>query len=189
VRDVIDAAILGVHERAGRARLTLDIAIAEDVDDNHTFEADEDRVRQVLYNLLSNAVGFSKLGDTIRISSWRDGGQVLFSVEDQGAGIPKDQHGRIFERFESQARGSKHRGTGLGLSIVKSLVELHGGTIDLTSEPGQGTKVTVSYPAHRDQAVPAGQTQTAAETAGPPPAPKVPQKTRQKPVGDKRQLA
>jgi signal transduction histidine kinase len=147
VRDVIDAAIRGIHERAGRARLTLDIAIAEDVDDANTFEADEHRVRQVLYNLLSNAVGFSKTGDTIRISSWRDGGQVVFSVEDQGAGIPKDEQERIFQRFESQARGSKHRGTGLGLSIVKSLVELHGGTVDLKSEPGQGTTVTVSYPA------------------------------------------
>jgi signal transduction histidine kinase len=147
VRKVIDAAILGIHERAGRARLTLDIAIADNVDETHTFEADEDRVRQVLYNLLSNAVGFSTIGGTIRISSWRTDDQVLFSVEDQGAGIPKEQQGRIFERFESQARGSKHRGTGLGLSIVKSLVELHGGTIELTSEAGKGTLVTVSYPA------------------------------------------
>jgi signal transduction histidine kinase len=146
VRDLIDSAIVGIHERAGRARLTLDIAIAADVDDGHTFQADEDRVRQVLYHLLSNAVGFSKLGDTIRISSWRDQHAVMFSVQDQGAGIPDDQKARIFERFESQARGSKHRGTGLGLSIVKSLVELHGGSIDLTSELGRGTTVTVTLP-------------------------------------------
>jgi signal transduction histidine kinase len=145
-REVIDAAIIGIHERAGRARLTLDIAIADDVDDEHTFEADEDRVRQVLYHLLSNAVGFSKVGDTIKISSWRDAQAVMFSVEDQGAGIPVDQQTRIFERFESQARGSKHRGTGLGLSIVKSLVELHGGSIDLSSELGRGTTVTVAFP-------------------------------------------
>ena len=146
-RDIIDAAIVGIHERAGRARLTLDIAIADNVDAEHTFEADEDRVRQVLYHLLSNAVGFSRLGDTIRISCWRDAAIVKFSVEDQGSGIPKDQQSLVFERFESQARGSKHRGTGLGLSIVKSLMELHGGSIDLTSEPGRGTTVTVAFPA------------------------------------------
>jgi signal transduction histidine kinase len=183
VRNVIDAAILGVHERAGRARLTLDIAIAEDVDDDNTFDADEDRVRQVLYNLLSNAVGFSGTGDTIRISSWRDADRVLFSVEDQGAGIPKDQQGRIFERFESQARGSKHRGTGLGLSIVKSLVELHGGTIDLASEAGQGTKVTVAYPAahKRTGSVPLEKPQSLPQK----PKQTAPQKT----VGGKRQRA
>jgi signal transduction histidine kinase len=146
-RDIIDAAIVGIHERAGRARLTLDIAIADNVDGTQTFEADEDRVRQVLYHLLSNAVGFSKLGDTIRISCWRDAESVKFSVEDQGSGIPKDQQSLVFERFESQARGSKHRGAGLGLSIVKSLVELHGGSIELTSEPGRGTTVTVAFPA------------------------------------------
>jgi signal transduction histidine kinase len=149
VRDSIDAAILGIHERAGRARLTLDIAISADVDDGNSFDADEDRVRQVLYNLLSNAVGFSKLGDTIRISSWRDDNGVMFSVEDQGSGIPEDQQSLIFERFESHARGSKHRGTGLGLSIVKSLMELHGGTVALKSEPGNGTTVTVAFPAIR----------------------------------------
>ena len=147
VRDIIDAAIVGIHERAGRARLTLDIAIADDVGGDHTFQADEDRVRQVLYHLLSNAVGFSKVGDTIHISSWRADGNVLFAVEDKGSGIPKDQQGRVFERFESQARGSQHRGTGLGLSIVRSLVELHGGSITLSSEPGQGTTVTVALPA------------------------------------------
>jgi signal transduction histidine kinase len=146
VRDVIDAAILGVHERAGRARLTLDIAISEEVDDANTFEADEDRVRQVLYNLLSNAVGFSSTGGTVRISSWAEHGRVVFTVEDEGTGIPKDEQDKIFERFESHARGSKHRGTGLGLSVVKSLVELHGGSVGLQSSPGEGTKVKVSFP-------------------------------------------
>jgi signal transduction histidine kinase len=171
IRDVIDAAILGVHERAGRARLTLDIAIADDVDSTNSFTGDEDRVRQVLYNLLSNAVGFSKMGDTVRISSWRERDQVLFMVADQGVGIPKDQQERVFKRFESQARGSKHRGTGLGLSIVKSLVELHGGTIELQSEPGHGTSVTVAFPS----------TQPLAAIAVEPPAVTGPEITSAKP--------
>jgi signal transduction histidine kinase len=143
VRSILDAAILGVRERASRARLTLDIAIA---DDALIFTADESRVRQVIYNVLSNAVGFSKPGDTIKISCWREDGMMVFSVEDQGVGIPKDQLGRVFERFESRSHGSKHRGAGLGLSVAKSLVEAHGGNLALDSEPGRGTRVTVRFP-------------------------------------------
>ncbi len=143
VRGVIDAAILGVREAAQRARLSLQIVVAEDV---KQFVADEARVRQILYNLLSNAVGFSKAGDAIRVDCWREQGMIAFSVEDQGVGIPKDQQWRVFERFESRSQGSGHRGAGLGLSIVKSLVELHGGTVSLESEPGRGTRVTVRLP-------------------------------------------
>jgi signal transduction histidine kinase len=140
---VVDTAVLGVRDRANRARLNLVIRIAEDADD---FIADEARVRQVLYNLLSNAIGFSKPADTISISAWRDSGMMAFAVEDNGVGIPKDQQQRVLERFESHSQGSKHRGAGLGLSIVKSLVELHGGSMSLQSEPLRGTRVTVRFP-------------------------------------------
>jgi signal transduction histidine kinase len=100
----------------------------------------------VLYNLLSNAIGFSKPGDTVTVSAWREAGMMAFAVEDQGLGIPKEEQRRVFERFESRTQGSKHRGAGLGLSIVKSLVELHGGVMALESEPGRGTRVTVRFP-------------------------------------------
>jgi signal transduction histidine kinase len=143
VRKVIDAAILGICESALRSRLTLHIAVADDATE---FIADEARVRQILYNLLSNAVGFSKPGDIVRISCRREDGMMVFTVEDQGIGIPKDQQWRVFERFESRSHGSGHRGAGLGLSIVKALVELHGGTVSLESEPGLGTRVTVRLP-------------------------------------------
>lgn len=143
VRALIDLAINGVRERAARARLTLDIAVA---DDATTFIADPHRARQVLQNLLSNAVGFSKPEGVIHLSCWREGEAMVFSVEDEGVGIPKDQQRRIFERFESMSQGGKHRGAGLGLSIVKSLVDLHGGSMELVSEPGRGTKVTVRFP-------------------------------------------
>lgn len=143
VKQLIDTAVMDVRERAMRARLTIDIAIADDAD---TFVADEGRMRQVLYNLLSNAIGFSKNEDTVRISAWREGTLIVFTVEDQGVGIPRDQLSRIFDRFESRSQGSKHRGAGLGLSIVKSLVELHGGTMAVDSEPGRGTRVVVKLP-------------------------------------------
>ena len=143
VRSIIDAAILGIRERAVRTRLTIDIAVADDVTE---FMADEARMRQVLYNLLSNAVGFSKSGDTVHLTCWREAGQIVFTVEDKGVGIPKDQIGRVFQRFESRSQGGKHRGAGLGLSIVKSLVELHGGAIAIDSEENRGTRVTIRLP-------------------------------------------
>ena len=143
VRTVIDAAILGIRERAVRARLTIDIAVADNVTE---FMADEARVRQVLYNLLSNAVGFSKTNGTVQLTCWREAGDVIFSVEDQGVGIPQDQLDNAFKRFESRSQGSRHRGAGLGLSIVKSLVELHGGSVEISSEESRGTRVTVRIP-------------------------------------------
>lgn len=143
VAGLVDSAVLGVRDRAARARLNLDIRIA---DDTLEFIADEARVRQVLYNLLSNAIGFSNVGDSVVISVWREAGMMAFAVEDQGVGIPKEDQNRVFERFESRSQGSKHRGAGLGLSIVKSLVELHGGVMSLESEQGRGTRVTVLFP-------------------------------------------
>ena len=143
VRTMIDSAILGIRERAIRSRLTIQIAVADNVSE---FMADEARMRQVLYNLLSNAVGFSKAGDTVQLTCWRERAEVIFSVEDRGVGIPKDQLDRVFQRFESRSQGSKHRGAGLGLSIVKSLVELHGGSVDIKSEETRGTTVTVRIP-------------------------------------------
>lgn len=149
VREVVDSAIEAVEDRAARAHLTLDVAIADDVT---VFSADKARLRQVLYNLLSNAVGFSLEGQTVYFSCWHENGQMVFRIEDSGVGIPLDAQERIFERFESDGRGLKHRGAGLGLSIVKSLVTLHGGTMRLVSAPGEGTRVTVCLP----EAAPAG---------------------------------
>jgi signal transduction histidine kinase len=158
VRTIIDAAILGIRERAVRNRLTIEIAVADEVTE---FMADEARMRQVLYNLLSNAVGFSKMDGTVQLACWSEGGNVIFRVDDDGVGIPKDQLSRIFERFESRSHGSDHRGAGLGLSIVKSLVELHGGTIEVSSEENRGTRVTIRIPER-----PVGATDESAWLAG-----------------------
>ena len=143
VRKVVEAAVLGVRERANRSNLKIDVRISDDAD---AFVADEARVRQILYNLLSNALGFSNAGEAVRIGCWRESGMIAFAIEDTGPGIPKEQQARVFERFESRSLGSGHRGAGLGLAIVKSLVELHGGNLALDSEPGRGTRVTVRLP-------------------------------------------
>ncbi|MEL6375060.1 MAG: ATP-binding protein, partial [Pseudomonadota bacterium] len=143
VNAVVEAAVLGVRERAMRSRIQLDIAIAPGI---ATFQGDENRVRQILYNLLSNAIGFSKAGSAVRLHVSADDAMIHFRVCDNGVGIPKDQQARVFERFESRSHGSNHRGAGLGLSVVKSLVELHGGTMTLQSEPGEGTSITAHLP-------------------------------------------
>ncbi|MEO0670702.1 MAG: ATP-binding protein [Pseudomonadota bacterium] len=147
---LIAAALDTVRDRAARMRVTLDVGLGDDVG---TLEADEGRLRQVLFNLLSNAIGFSNAGDTVELSCWRDEDWVVFQIADQGIGISDDEQPNIFERFVSRSQGSKHRGAGLGLSIVKSLVELHGGTITLTSAQGVGTRVTFRLPARAERSL------------------------------------
>jgi len=100
-----------------------------------------------LFNLLSNAIGFSSAGQTITVSATRRGNDVRIVVADQGRGIPAEVVEKVFERFQSHSLGSTHRGVGLGLSIVRSIVELHGGRVELDSAPGRGTRVTAVFPA------------------------------------------
>jgi signal transduction histidine kinase len=143
VRPIIEGAVLAVRDRAARTRVQLDVSIAPDVD---TILADEARLRQIFYNILSNAIGFSSAGGKVQLTSERQQGMIAFKVRDEGVGIPKGQQRAVLERFVSRSQGSKHRGAGLGLPIAKSLVELHGGRLLLESEPGVGTTVTVLLP-------------------------------------------
>jgi signal transduction histidine kinase len=113
------------------------------------FEADPQRVRQVLFHLVANAIGFSSPGQTITIHARRDTKNMVFAVSDKGRGIPVDVQARIFERFESHTEGTNHRGVGLGLSMVKAFMELHDGNVSLTSTPGEGTTVTCLFPLAR----------------------------------------
>jgi signal transduction histidine kinase len=143
VREVIEAATHGLRERLKQGVVELEITIASDVD---TLEADGRRVTQILYNLLSNAIGSSPQGETVVLSCSRDHSRLAFTVEDKGCGIPSEYQPFVFDRFESRSLGSRRRGAGLGLTLVKSLVELHGGTVALASEPGRGTWVRVLLP-------------------------------------------
>ncbi|MFC3694551.1 PAS domain-containing sensor histidine kinase [Chenggangzhangella methanolivorans] len=142
-RAAIDAAVEGVRDRLAEAGLGLEIEVAPNVG---TFEGDPKRVRQILFNLLANAIGFSKPGVAVLVSAMRENNEVVLRVADRGAGIPPERLERVFDRFESQSAGSHARGVGLGLSIVRSLVELHGGTVALQSAPGEGTVVTCRFP-------------------------------------------
>jgi signal transduction histidine kinase/class 3 adenylate cyclase/ligand-binding sensor domain-containing protein/FixJ family two-component response regulator len=109
--------------------------------------ADENRLQQILQNLVANAMKFTKEG-SVTIDAQEVEGMIIISVSDTGIGIPKEKQDLIFKEFE-QADGSIGRefgGTGLGLSISKYLVELHGGTIGVVSEPGKGSIFSFSIP-------------------------------------------
>lgn len=112
-------------------------------------EADEDRLRQILVNLLSNAINYTPEGGSISITiSENELENIVISITDTGIGIPEKDLPRIFERFYrvDKARSRSSGGTGLGLSIVKHLVELHKGTISVTSTVGNGTTFTIELP-------------------------------------------
>jgi signal transduction histidine kinase len=162
VREVLEGAELGVKERLAKSRMTLQVNIGSDLD---MVLADRQRLTQVLFHLLSNAIGFSAEGSTITLSCRREQAMVAFAVQDSGVGIPEEYQASIFGRFESRSQGSKHRGAGLGLAIVKSIVELHGGRIALRSAPGVGTTVTVLIPRAPGRKALAKPNGEAAETA------------------------
>ena len=143
IRRTMTAAAEGIRDRLVKDGIVLDITAAPDVG---SFVADERRIRQILFNLLANAVGFSPAGGTVRLTCERRAGAIVFSVTDSGPGIPPEMTDRVFDWFESQSHGSRHRGAGLGLSIVRSFVELHGGKVTLDSTIGRGTTVVCSFP-------------------------------------------
>jgi signal transduction histidine kinase len=143
IRASMDAAAEGVQDRLIKNNITLSIHAATGIG---SFRADERRLRQVLFNLLSNAVGFSPAGETITLTAERRPNAVVFSVSDRGPGIPSDAKDKVFEWFETDPRGSQHRGPGLGLALVRSFVELHGGSVSIESESGHGTTVTCAFP-------------------------------------------
>ncbi|MGU9979631.1 PAS-domain containing protein [Phreatobacter sp. HK31-P] len=145
IRGSMQAAVDAVRDRLAENQIRIEMRIAKDIG---TFRADAQRVRQVLFNLLSNAIGFSDRGGLVVLDAAREGEEIIFRVRDQGTGIAPDMVGRMFERFETRTTGTRHRGAGLGLSIVQSFVHLHRGRIDVESAPGSGTQVKVTFPAH-----------------------------------------
>ncbi|MGH6924314.1 MAG: ATP-binding protein [Propylenella sp.] len=140
---VVASAVEGLRDRLTEQRIELAIDIPKDIG---TFYVDEQRMRQILFNLVSNAVRFSNAGGHIRIAAARRESWIVFTIVDDGVGIPDDVMPAIFRPFETRATQGRRGGAGLGLSIVKSLVELHGGGVDIRSEEGKGTTATVRIP-------------------------------------------
>jgi signal transduction histidine kinase len=107
---------------------------------------DEIRIRQILYNLLSNAVNYAPDGSTIKLACRGLEIGTEFLVHDDGPGMTPEMLDTVFRRFEPRSNGGRRRGAGLGLSIVKSFVELHGGSVRIETAPDQGTTVMCLFP-------------------------------------------
>jgi PAS domain S-box-containing protein len=122
---------------------------------------DADRLQQIVWNLLANGVKFTEPGGSVTVGIMREGNFLTLTVSDTGEGIPADFMPVIFERFRQAdpSASRRHAGLGIGLSLVRQLVELHGGRIRVTSEPGKGTAFTVTFPSRPDLAPGATQAQ------------------------------
>jgi signal transduction histidine kinase len=133
-----------LRERAARGGLRLEL----DCDGVAEWVADERKVKQVVLNLVSNAVKFTPQGGAVTVSARRDNGAVEIAVGDNGVGIAPEDQARVFEEFRQVGSDylRKSEGTGLGLALAKRFVELHGGEIRLASTPGRGSTFTFTLP-------------------------------------------
>jgi two-component system cell cycle sensor histidine kinase PleC len=139
---------LAIHMVEGRAHESQIRLVADDIPDDVQIMADRRALMQILLNLMSNAVKFTKPGGTVDVRCFRELGGVAIVVADTGIGIPKEKLSLVTLPFEqvSSEFTRNHEGSGLGLAITKDLIELHGGTLDIDSEVGVGTIVTVLLP-------------------------------------------
>jgi len=148
--DLVESSAVMVRERTAKHGIELLLAVEESV----RVEADERRIRQVLYNLLSNAAKFTPDGGKITVEVKLDGEQVRVCVQDTGIGIDPTDQVRVFDEFYQAARdlGEKTPGTGLGLPLSRQLVEMHGGKLWLESEgKGRGSRFCFTLPASAGQ--------------------------------------
>lgn len=114
---------------------------------------DQEKVTRILTNLVDNALNYTPAGGTVTVHAYADDNNIYIGVADTGIGIAKEHQAKIFERFYRAESETVQlvSGTGLGLAIVKSLVEMHGGTINVESEPGKGSTFTFSIPQVKDE--------------------------------------
>ncbi len=129
---------------AAKRRQEIEVGIHDECE----MFADPLKLQQVIYNIVENAIKYTPDGGKVRVTLMRDGRDAVLKIADNGVGIPKADLPHIFERFYrvDKARTRETGGTGLGLSIVQQIVRLHGGNIDVQSEPGKGTTFTIELP-------------------------------------------
>jgi signal transduction histidine kinase len=138
VRDAVDTAAVGQDDVRVRADLGAPVPFVR---------GDRERLRQVLTNLIDNAIKYSPAGNAVDVHVAPENGFVRISVTDRGPGIPYDQQRLIFEKFgRGEVPGSSKPGTGLGLFIARSIAEAHGGTLDVRSRPDEGATFTLTLP-------------------------------------------
>jgi signal transduction histidine kinase len=144
LEEIIRSAISTVESTLNKNRVRVIRNIAPDL---AVLNTDRDKFRQIILNLLDNAAKFTECGE-IKISAAPQNGGLKLEVADTGIGIRKEDLNQVFEEFQRGGSSTikKYRGTGLGLAIVKRLVDLLGGTIDVSSKVGEGSTFTVTLP-------------------------------------------
>jgi signal transduction histidine kinase len=155
--EVLEHSVALMRERATRQGISLKLEVDPSLG---VVEADERKLKQVLFNVLTNALKFTARGGRIDVSARGDSDEVLVSVRDDGIGIAAADQARIFEEFQQVGQSQLQEGTGLGLALSRRFVELHGGRLWVQSELGKGSTFTFTLP--RTQAPNAG-----AENHGP----------------------
>ncbi|PDV97505.1 response regulator [Candidatus Chloroploca asiatica] len=147
VSDICEASMVFVKELANKKHIQLQMQINEP---QAQVEADPKRLKQILVNLLSNAVKFTSSGGRVSllVEALADEGVIRFAVEDTGIGMAPEGANQLFKPFIQldSSLSRQHEGTGLGLALVRRLVELHGGSVSVTSELGKGSCFTVALP-------------------------------------------
>lgn len=138
VREVIQEALRLLEQLALQRGLEVQVALPEEP---LLVEADRTKLLRVLNNLISNAVKFNSDKGVVRLAATAGEGGVAVSVEDSGPGISPEEQAKVFERFWQGSRA--HGGSGIGLWMVREIVRLHGGRVELSSQPGQGSRFTV----------------------------------------------
>jgi signal transduction histidine kinase len=156
--DVVQNSVALLRERAMRQGVALEVEVDPRVG---IIEADERMVKQVLFNLLTNALKFTPRGGHVDVTARSLGDDVVVRVHDDGVGIAPEDQARIFEEFQQVGTAHLQEGTGLGLAISRRFVELHGGSLQVESEPARGS--TFSFTLPRTQGV--GATKADAEEA------------------------
>lgn len=144
VRGLLEQAVQEARMHSQDVQLKVEV-----IPDGMTADADPERIHQVLYNLIENAIRHSPTGAPITVSAHRSDSNVTLTVADEGPGIPEDEASRVFERFyrSDAARSSTQGGTGLGLAIARWIVELHEGSIQVDTTAPHGCKMVVELPA------------------------------------------
>jgi signal transduction histidine kinase len=146
VREAIEEALTGLVPLAHKRGVSVSVQVPGAV---REARADRLRLRQILYNLMSNALKFTDRGGSVTVSARDDGEQIRIAIADTGIGIAEADRPRLFQAFEQLVTpsGDRPTGSGLGLALTKRLVDMHGGTIEVASELGAGTTFTVRIPA------------------------------------------
>ena len=143
--NAIDNALILVRERASRRGIRLGSTIDKRLG---TIRADERKIKQILLNLLSNALKFTPEGGRIDVRAAVTDGMAAISVADTGVGIAPEDQEAIFEEFRQVGTADKKvEGTGLGLALSRKFIELHGGRIWVQSQPGKGSTFSFTLPA------------------------------------------